>query len=133
MLDSTLGELTRMALKFRDEREWKQFHNPKDVAVSLLLEASELLEIVQWRNGEQLQVHLTDRKEHVGQELSDVLYWVLLLAHDQNIDLPAAFRAKLKENAKKYPIAKAKGFALKYTEFKVSDGSSRRSIKRRRK
>jgi len=111
---STLADLTAMALRFRDERDWAQFHTPKDVALSLTLEAAELLEIMQWRDGPALDEHLRAEREHVGQELSDILSWVLILAHDQGIDLGAAFAAKLEHNAAKYPVEKARGVARKY-------------------
>ena len=113
----TLAELTDLVLRFRDERDWRQFHTPKDVALSLVLEATELLEITQWRNGAALDQHLAEQREHVGQELSDILGWVLILAHDQGIDLGAAFAAKLAHNAAKYPVEKARGVAKKYTEY----------------
>jgi NTP pyrophosphatase (non-canonical NTP hydrolase) len=113
----TIAELTDIAVKFRAERDWQQFHNPKDVALSMALEVSELIEIMQWRNGVELQNHLQANRDHVGQELSDILGWVLLLAHDMEIDLPVAFAEKMKQNAAKYPVDKAKGIAKKYTEL----------------
>jgi NTP pyrophosphatase (non-canonical NTP hydrolase) len=113
----TLADLTAMVLRFRDDRDWAQFHGPKDVALSLSLEAAELLEIMQWRNGPALDEHLRAEQEHLGQELSDILAWVLILAHDQGIDLAQAFVAKIAHNAAKYPIAKARGVARKYTEL----------------
>ncbi len=113
----TLAELTDLVVRFRDDRDWAQFHNPKDVAMSMSLEVAELLEIMQWRNGDALNQHLQVERDHVGQELSDVLGWILVLAHDLKIDLPAAFRAKLLQNAEKYPVDKAKGVAKKYTEL----------------
>jgi NTP pyrophosphatase (non-canonical NTP hydrolase) len=116
-MGDTIAELTQLVIGFRDERDWAQFHNPKDIALSMSLEVAELLEIMQWRNGEALQQHLLAEREHVGQELSDILGWVLVLAHDLKIDLPAAFREKLNHNAKKYPIEKARGQAKKYTEL----------------
>jgi dCTP diphosphatase len=118
---STLTDLTNLALKFRDERDWKQFHNPKDVALSLMLEAAEVLELTQWRAGESLDAHLAQNKDHLGQELSDVLCWVLILAHDQGIDLADAFAAKMRANAEKYPVDKARGSAKKYTEYEKPD------------
>jgi dCTP diphosphatase len=114
---TSLMELTRLALQFRDDRDWKQFHNPKDVALSLSLEAAEVLELMQWRSGESLQVHLDEHRDHLGQELSDVLCWVLIMAHDQGIDLPKAFADKMRLNAEKYPVEKARGSARKYTEY----------------
>jgi dCTP diphosphatase len=113
----TLFDLTDIAVRFRAERDWQQFHNPKDVALSMSLEVAELVEIMQWRNGAELLNHLKANRDHVGQELSDILGWVLLLAHDLEIDLPTAFREKMKQNAEKYPVSKAKGIAKKYTEL----------------
>ena len=113
----TLADLTAMVLRFRDERDWAQFHRPKDVALSLTLEAAELLEMMQWRDGPALDEHLRAEREHLGQELSDILSWVLILAHDQGVDLPAAFAAKLAHNAQKYPVDKARGVARKYDQL----------------
>lgn len=113
----TLDDLTPLVLRFRRERDWEQFHNPKDMALSLSLEVAELLELMQWRNGEQLVQHLHDHKQAVGEELSDILGWVLLLAHDLRIDLPKAFRKKVQANKRKYPVHKARGVAKKYTEL----------------
>jgi NTP pyrophosphatase (non-canonical NTP hydrolase) len=117
MSESTLNKLTRLAVAFRDEREWKQFHNPKDVALSMSLEVAELVEIMQWKNGQALTDHLAAQREHLSEELSDVLYWVLILAHDQSIDLANAFRRKLQINAEKYPVETAKGVARKYRDL----------------
>ncbi len=113
----TLKQLTELAIRFRDERDWKQFHNFKDMALSMSLEVAELVELMQWKNGAELEAHLASKKEHVGEELSDVLFWVLAIAHDLQIDLGDAYRHKLKANAKKYPIEKAKGKSNKYTEL----------------
>jgi dCTP diphosphatase len=113
----TLADLTALALRFRDERDWKQFHNPKDVALSMALEVAELVEIMQWRNGAELDAHLAAHRAHVGQELADVLYWVLVLASDLQIDLAQSFMDKQAHNAAKYPVEKARGVARKYTEL----------------
>jgi NTP pyrophosphatase (non-canonical NTP hydrolase) len=106
-------------LAFRHERDWKQFHNPKDQALSLTLEAAELLELMQWRNGREVEQHLAspEPRRCLQEELADVLGWVLLLAHDQRIDLSEAFRRKIELNRRKYPIEKARGSARKYTEL----------------
>jgi NTP pyrophosphatase (non-canonical NTP hydrolase) len=117
MSRNTLEDLSMLVRRFREERDWKQFHNPKDQALSLSLEAAELLELMQWRNGTELTKHLRANRERVGEELADVLGWVLLLAHDLEIDLADAFRKKIELNAKKYPVEKAKGSAKKYTEL----------------
>jgi len=115
----SLAVLTQAALKFRDAREWKQFHNFKDLAVTLALEAAEVLEHAQWKTPAELERHLFDprTREAVADELADVLHVLLLLAEHGKIDLAAAFRAKLKKTAKKYPVEKARGSAKKYHEL----------------
>ncbi len=117
MNSTTLSNLMQSALKFRDAREWKQFHNPKDLALTLVLEATEVLEHMQWRNGEELRDHLKKRKKDVSHELADVLHLLLLLAEDLDIDLIEAFNQKMRVNQRKYPVRKAKGSAKKYTEL----------------
>ena len=114
----TPAEMTARLLKFRTERDWEQFHNPKDQILSLVLEAAELLELTQWRQGDALAEHLRQNREAVADELADVLGWVLLIANDQGIDIADAFAAKLAKNEKKYPVDQAKGRADKYTAYK---------------
>jgi NTP pyrophosphatase (non-canonical NTP hydrolase) len=118
---SDLADLTAKLLAFRAARDWEQFHNPKDQILSLVLEASEVLELTQWRHGEALESHLRDKRSELADELSDVLGWVLLIAHDQGIDLRAAFEAKLVKNEAKYPVDQAKGRADKYTSYDPRD------------
>src|SRR3954452_20593394 len=117
MSDNTIAELTQLAIRFRDERDWKQFHNPKDMALSLVLESSELLELMQWKNGQELEEHLRKNRESLSAELADVLFWVLAIAHDNGIELGAAFRQKISQNEQKYPVEKAKGVSTKYTQL----------------
>ena len=117
MSDETIADLTAIALKFRDDRDWKQFHNFKDMALSLALESAELLEVAQWRNGQELEDHARANKEAIGEELSDILFWVLEISHELQIDLGEAFKAKVAKNAAKYPVEKARGSAKKYTEL----------------
>lgn len=114
---TSLFDLTEKVLAFRRERDWEQFHNPKDIALSMVLEVAELVEHFQWKNQEQFEEYLKSYKEEIGDELSDVLYWVLLLAHDLGIDLPTAFEQKLVKNAEKYPTSQSKGTATKYTKL----------------
>lgn len=111
----TLEDLTAKVIAFRDERDWKQFHNPKDVAISLILEAGEVLEHFQWKSPNEVETHVKDHRDEIGGELSDVLYHILLLAHDLDIPLGDAFNRKMAHNAKKYPVKLAKGNHLKYT------------------
>ena len=112
-----IKRLTRAILRFRDERDWKQFHNPKDVAISLALEAAELLEHFQWKTPAQIKAHLKAEKENVADELADVLYWVLVLSHDLGIDPARAVEKKLVKNARKYPVAKSRGRITKYNRL----------------
>ena len=114
---SDLRELADKVVYFRDEREWKQFHNFKDLAVTLALEAAEVLEHAQWKNAKELEAHLKEKKEHVADELADVLHVLLLLAEHAEVDLAQAFRHKLAKTAKKYPVEKARGSAKKYHEL----------------
>lgn len=114
---SDIEDLQKRIVAFRDARDWKQFHNPKDVAISLVLEASELLEHFQWKSPDEVKKHLKDNKDDVSDELADVLYWVVLMAHDLDIDLSQALQAKMKKNEAKYPVSKAKGSHKKYTEI----------------
>lgn len=112
----TLTDLITVAARFRDDRDWKQFHTPKDLAANLCIEAAELLELTQWRSGDALTTHLQSpgAREAFEDEMADVLLTVLLLAHDQQIDLAKAFARKMKKNEAKYPIAKARGRSEKY-------------------
>jgi NTP pyrophosphatase (non-canonical NTP hydrolase) len=124
MSTRTLGDLEKLVLEFREERDWKQFHNPKDMALSLSLEAGEVMELMQWRNGDELEKHLAENKQQLGEELADVLGWILLMAHDQEIDLADAFEKKIELNKRKYPVEKARGSARKYTEYQQKPGPS---------
>ncbi|MES2223900.1 MAG: nucleotide pyrophosphohydrolase [Patescibacteria group bacterium] len=112
-----MKKLTKQIVEFRDARDWKQFHNPKDCAISLSLEASELLEHFQWKSKEEIEEYLKSNKNEVAKELVDVLYWVLLMSHDLNINLEKTFDLKMKENIKKYPVKKAKGKSTKYNKL----------------
>src|SRR5688572_1668368 len=105
---SDLSDLQKRVVAFRDARDWKQFHNPKDTAISLALEAAEVLEHFQWKSPDEIKEHLKENKMDVADELVDVLYWVLLMANDFGIDLPKEFDRKMAKNEIKYPLDKAK-------------------------
>ncbi len=125
MSDSSgnLADMTRQLLAFREARDWQQFHNVKDQMLSLSLEAAEVLELAQWRNGEALDQHLHNNKEALADELADVLNWVLLIAHDQGIDLSDAFTKKLAKNEAKYPADQVRGRADKYPNYQSTPNS----------
>lgn len=109
--------LTKKIIEFRDARDWKQFHNPKDLALSLTLEAAEVLEHFQWKSPAEIEEYLKTNKEHIADELADVLSWILLMSHDLKIDIAKAMAKKITKNATKYPVEKAKGKHKKYTEL----------------
>lgn len=114
---SDLNDLTKKIIDFRNKRKWKQFHNPKDLAISLALEASEVLEHFQWKSKEEMEEYVKTHKEHIGEELADVLYWVILMSHDLKIDIIKASEKKLLKNAEKYPVKKVKGKHTKYNQL----------------
>jgi dCTP diphosphatase len=114
---SDIRELQKAVIDFRDKRDWKQFHNPKDITLSLVLEAAELMEHFQWKNEAEINRHIEKNKLKISEELADVLYWVLLIGNDFDIDLPNALISKLKKNEKKYPIGKSRGNHRKYTQL----------------
>lgn len=114
---NNIQRLTQRLIKFRDERDWKQFHNPKDVALSLTLEAAEVLEHFQWKNGAELDEYIKTHKNDIAEELADVFNWVLLLSNYLSIDIIKAAEKKLEKNKKKYPVKKAKGRYVKYDKL----------------
>ena len=108
---SDVKELIETLIEFRNEREWNQFHNPKDLAIALNIEAGELLEIFLWKSSEEAD------KEKVKEELADVLAYSLLLAEKYDFNVKEILMDKIKRNGEKYPVDKAKGIAKKYTEL----------------
>ena len=114
---SELKKMQASILEFRQARDWKQFHNPKDCAISLSLEAAEVLEHFQWKTSEEIADYIKVNNREISHELADVLYWVLLMSTDMKIDIEKAFYEKMTINQSKYPIAKAKGSHKKYTEL----------------
>ena len=112
-----ISELTEKIKRFRDNRDWLQFHNHKDMALSLVLEAAEVLEHFQWKSVEECKKHAQEHSSEIGEELADVGMYLLELADNLGIDLVEAIEQKLKKNASKYPIEKARGSAKKYTSL----------------
>lgn len=107
-------ETVNKVLKFRDDRDWKQFHDPKDLAISISLEASELLEIFQWSRDD---VYCLDKIDKIKEELADVMNYCILMADACDLDLDKIITDKIKLNAAKYPVDKAKGTSAKYNEL----------------
>lgn len=113
-------ETIDMVLKFRDERDWKQFHNPKDLTISLCLEAAELLEIFQWSGGD---LRCQSKKDKVEEELADVLNYCILIADAYGLDMDEIVQKKVGINDEKYPVNKAYGSSAKYTEYEKDEES----------
>lgn len=109
--------ITSKIKKFRDERDWMQFHDPKNMAISIIIEASELLEHFQWKTKEEVQQYLISNKNEVEEEIADIAMYLFELADNLGIDLIKAMGKKLEKNSKKYPVAKAKGRHTKYTNL----------------
>ena len=107
---SEIAELTQKLIAFRDARDWKQFHNPKDLAVALSIESAELLEAFLWKSFEEAS------KDKIQEELADVLAYALLLANECGLDVTEIVSAKIEANSLKYPVDKSKGSAKKYNE-----------------
>ena len=104
-------QLTDLLLQFREERNWAQFHNAKDLALAISIEAGELNELFLWK-----QAGDADR-DKLKEEVADILSFLLLLAHEEKLDLDQIVKDKIAQNALKYPVAKAKGNAKKYTDL----------------
>jgi NTP pyrophosphatase (non-canonical NTP hydrolase) len=111
---TTLKHLQQKIVEFRDARNWKQFHTLKDLAISLSLEAGELLENFQWKSSEEA---VRENFENMKDELADVVIYALLLSHELGIDLEEAIMDKMKKNEQKYPIEKSFGSKKKYNEL----------------
>ena len=108
-------ETIKEVLKFRDDRNWKQFHNPKDLAISISLEAAELLEVFQWSAGD---VTCENKMDKIKEELADVLNYCILMADACGLNMDEIVSEKVKRNNEKYPVEKAFGSKEKYTELK---------------
>src|SRR5687767_4676400 len=113
----SLAALTARVLRHRDERHWAQFHTPKELAISLCVEAAELLSLMQWKSPAEVEQVVAAKRGQVQDELADVFHSVLLLASDLKIDLGEALGQKLAKDAQKYPVDKAKGKNVKYNDL----------------
>ena len=112
-----IDKMTARIEAFRDARDWKQFHNPKDVSLSLVLEATEVMEHFQWKSKEEIDEYVKTNKVDIADELADVLYWALLMSKDLDINLMNALERKMQKNEAKYPVEKAKGKHTKYNKL----------------
>ncbi|WP_323787665.1 nucleotide pyrophosphohydrolase [Psychroserpens sp.] len=108
---SEFKELTDLLIKFRDERDWQQFHNSKDLALAISIEASELNELFLWKSNEDVDV------EKLKEELADIFSFAFLLAEKHNLDISSIVKSKIKHNAEKYTVEKSKGTSKKYDQL----------------
>ncbi|CCQ73113.1 nucleotide pyrophosphohydrolase [Magnetospira sp. QH-2] len=118
-MTSTHHDLTQRLIRFRDERDWGPYHSLKNLMVSLTLEASELLELSQWKSDEDLEQALTDTafQHRLGEECADVFLYLLMICERAGLDLETVARDKIELNESKYPVHKARGNARKYNDF----------------
>ena len=116
MADS-IEEVLQKIRKFRDERDWMQFHDPKSMAASIAIEAGELLEHFQWKNKDEAEVYVKTHKDDVAEEMADVAAYLFELSDILGIDLLEAMHKKIEKNAAKYPVEKAKGVHTKYDKL----------------
>lgn len=112
-----IQQLTQKIKEFRDQRDWLQFHNHKDMALSLVLEAAEVLEHFQWKTQAEVERHAREHKDELADELADVAMFLFELSDNVGIDLPEAISRKLQKNAEKYPVEKSRGRHTKYTRL----------------
>ena len=110
----TFEEASAKALAFREDRDWKQFHNPKDLAISINLEAAELLESFQWSGAD---LNVEKKRDHIAEELADVMNYCIQMADKLGVDLDQIINDKIDQNEKKYPVEKSRGNSMKYTEL----------------
>ena len=106
-----MDEIIQKLIEFRNDRDWEQFHNPKDLALAINVEAGELLELFLWKKAEEAN------KEKVKEELADIFAFAFLLANKYHFDVKEIILEKIKKNGEKYPVEKAKGTAKKYNEL----------------
>lgn len=109
--------LLKRIRQFRDERDWMKFHDPKNLAMSISIEAAELLEHFQWKTGEEAGAYAVANREAIADEIADVAIYLFELADNIGIDLESAILNKLDKNAAKYPVEKARGVATKYDKL----------------
>lgn len=119
MKQLTIEEMQTMIKEFCDERDWEQYHNPKDLAIGISTEANELLDLFRFKNEQQAREVIVNKSEEVADELVDVMYFVLRFAQLNDIDLSAQFIRKMAKNSEKYPKDKVVGNNLKYNEYNI--------------
>lgn len=114
---SDIKDIIEKIKKFRDERDWIQFHDPKNMAISIVIEASELLEHFQWKSKAEVEEYIKQHKNEIKEEVADIAIYLFELADNLGIDLQIAMERKLAKNTKKYPVDKVKGKHTKYNRL----------------
>ena len=120
-----MKEIIEKINKFRDDRNWRQFHNEKDLAISISLEASELLELFQWKTSE---VTVSEKLPQIKEELADVFIYAFMLADNLDLDIEKIILDKISINSQKYPMKESFGLNKKYTELKGENNKIKRKI-----
>ncbi len=118
-MEDTLNKLKKEVVDFIEERDWKQFHNPKDIAMALSIETSELAELFLWVSQEKSYDIVQEKKEAISDEMADVFAYLLSLSEATGINLEKALLNKIDKNRQKYPIDKVKGSYKKYTDYEI--------------
>lgn len=115
---SELQELQKLVEQFCTDRDWDQFHNPKDLAIGISTEANELLDIFRFKSEGQMKAMMSDdkKREHIEEELGDIFFFLIRFAQKNGFDLKTCLENKISKNNEKYPVESAKGSNLKYTE-----------------
>lgn len=116
---TTVEELKKIVAQFRDERDWKKYHKPKDLAESISIEAAELLEKFQWKNEDEIINMLKGKKDAISEELADILIYCLNFSDVTKIDIAEVVKKKIEDNKRKYPVEKIKGNYKKYNELSI--------------
>ena len=112
------GDLLEKILAFRDQRDWAQFHDPKNLAEAISIEAGELLEHFLWKTPQESRKVTKEKREKLASEIADILIFSMLFAHETGVDIEKAILDKIRHNETRYPVDKARGSAKKYTELK---------------
>ncbi len=116
-MEDRIKEITEKIKKFRDERDWMQFHDPKSMAASITIEAAELLEHFQWRSKEEVEEYVKTNKDEIAEEIADVAMFLFEMIDELGLDLIEIMEKKLEKNTKKYPVEKARGKHTKYNKL----------------
>lgn len=116
-MDDRLGRTLKMVIEFRDERDWRQFHDPKNLAEAISIESGELLEKFLWMTTDESKKLDSAKLDEIKQEISDIAIFLIYLCYDLNIDLLKEVENKIEVNRKKYPVERSKGSSTKYTEL----------------